>query len=110
MALYSVPCYPLTTVAPPVPTVPAKVSSLACSYPGPFQAARHPCRLVRHRAAIEGSIMSKKQGKKVVVFTLTKPKSEVPFATLRTRLGKFKALRAQFEELGLRVEVKGFKG
>lgn len=58
----------------------------------------------------EGIAMSKKQGKKVVVFTLTKPKSEVPFATLRTRLGKFKSLRAQFEELGLRVEVEGFKG
>ena len=110
MALHSVPCYPLLTVAPPVPTVPAKVSSLACSHPGSFQVARHPCRLVRHRAAIEGSIMSKKQSKKVVVFALVKPKSEVPFTTLKVRLKEFGALRRHFEELGLRVEVEGFKG
>lgn len=54
--------------------------------------------------------MSKKQGKKIVVFSLTKPKSEVPFARLTTRLRKFSKMRAQFEELGLRVEVEGFKG
>lgn len=58
----------------------------------------------------EGIAMSKKQGKKVVVFSLTKPKSEVPFARLTTRLKKFSKMRAQFEELGLRVEVEGFKG
>ena len=54
--------------------------------------------------------MSKKQGNKAVVFILTKPKSEVPFTTLRIPLKKFGALRANFEELGLRVEVEGFKG
>ncbi len=54
--------------------------------------------------------MSKKQAKKVVVFSLTKPKSEVPFATLTTRLKKFRAMRAHFEDIGLRVEVEGFKG
>lgn len=54
--------------------------------------------------------MSKKQGSKVVIFTLTKPKSEIPFTTLRTSLKKFGALRRHFEELGLRVEVEGFKG
>ena len=58
----------------------------------------------------EGIAMSKRQAKKVVVFSLTKPKSEVPFARLTTRLKKFAKMRAHFEELGLRVEVEGFKG
>ena len=56
------------------------------------------------------AIMSKQQGRKVVVFTLVKPKSEVPFTTLKVRLKEFGALRRHFEELGLRVEVEGFKG
>jgi len=54
--------------------------------------------------------MSKQQGRKIVVFTLVKPKSEVPFTTLKVRLKEFGALRRHFEELGLRVEVEGFKG
>mgnify|MGYP001162024158 CR=1 FL=1 len=54
--------------------------------------------------------MSKKQARKVVIFTLVKPKSEVPFTTLQVRLKKFTELRRNFEELGLRVEVEGFKG
>jgi len=64
----------------------------------------------RQGAAEKGKTMSKKQGKKIVVFSLTKPKSEVPFATLTTRLKKFRAMRAHFEDIGLRVEVEGFKG
>ncbi len=51
--------------------------------------------------------MSKK-GKKVVVFSLTRPKSENPFTQLETRLAAFGRLRADFEELGLRVEVLDF--
>jgi hypothetical protein len=46
---------------------------------------------------------------KSVVFTLTKPKSEVPFTTLEVSLKKFGKLRANFEELNLRVEVVNFK-
>ena len=45
---------------------------------------------------------------KTVVFSLTKPKSEVPFTTLKVSLNKFKKLRANFEDLGLRVEVEDF--
>jgi hypothetical protein len=45
---------------------------------------------------------------KTVVFSLTKPKSEVPFTTLKVSLKKFKKLRANFEDLGLRVEVEDF--
>jgi hypothetical protein len=46
---------------------------------------------------------------KIVVFTLTKPKSEVPFTTLKISLKKFSKVRANFEDLGLRVEVSDFK-
>jgi hypothetical protein len=53
--------------------------------------------------------MKGKHMSKSVVFTLTKPKSEVSFTTLQVSLKKFKKLRANFEELGLRVEVKDFK-
>jgi hypothetical protein len=53
--------------------------------------------------------MSKqRKGKKVVVFSLTRPKSENPFTQLETRLSAFGRLRAEFEELGLRVEVLDF--
>jgi len=53
--------------------------------------------------------MSKKsKGKKIVVFSLTRPKSENPFTQLDTRLSAFGRLRADFEELGLRVEVIDF--
>ena len=45
---------------------------------------------------------------KVVVFSLTKPKSEVPFTILEVSLKRFKDLRTNFEELGLRVEVEDF--
>jgi len=46
--------------------------------------------------------------KKVVVFSLTKPKSEVPFTTLEVPLKKFRKLRGNFESLDLRVEVEDF--
>jgi len=46
---------------------------------------------------------------KQIIFSLSKPKSEIPFTTLSTPLKKFKKLRANFEELGLRVEVKDFR-
>lgn len=46
---------------------------------------------------------------KIVVFTLTKPKSEVPFTTLEVTLKKFSKVRSNFEDLGLRVEVADFK-
>jgi len=45
---------------------------------------------------------------KMVEFSLTKPKSEVPFATLNIPLKKFKVLRSDFEDLSLRVEVLDF--
>lgn len=45
---------------------------------------------------------------KKVIFSLTKEKSEVPFTTLSIPLKKFKKLRANFEDLGLRVEVEDF--
>lgn len=61
---------------------------------------------MRHRAAAEGSTkMSKKQTRKVVVFSLTMPKTEVPFATLSTSLKRFGKMRQDFEQLGVRVEV-----
>ena len=41
-------------------------------------------------------------------FSLTKPKSEVPFTTLNVSLKKFKVLRSDFEDLSLRVEVLDF--
>ena len=45
---------------------------------------------------------------KMVEFSLTKPKSEVPFTTLNVSLKKFKMLRSDFEDLSLRVEVLDF--
>jgi len=45
---------------------------------------------------------------KTVVFSLTKNKSEVPFTVLEVSLKKFKELRSNFEDLGLRVEVEDF--
>jgi len=45
---------------------------------------------------------------KQVIFYLTKPKSEIPFTKLKIPLKKFKKLRVNFEDLGLRVEVKDF--
>ncbi len=52
--------------------------------------------------------MSKKQSKKVI-FTLTMPKTEIPFAQLSTSLKRFGKMRADFESLALRVEVIDFK-
>ena len=46
---------------------------------------------------------------KVVVFSLTMPKTEIPFATLRTSLKKFGKMRADFETLAVRVEVVDLK-
>lgn len=46
--------------------------------------------------------------KKTVVFSLTKPKSEVPFTVLEVTLKRFKKLRADFEDIGLRVEIEDF--
>ena len=45
---------------------------------------------------------------KMVEFSLTKSKSEVPFTTLNIPLKKFKVLRSDFEDLSLRVEVLDF--
>ena len=53
--------------------------------------------------------MSKKKSKKTVVFTLTMPKTEIPFAQLSTSLKKFGKMRQAFESLALRVEVADFK-
>ncbi len=53
--------------------------------------------------------MSKKQNRKKVIFTLTMPKTEIPFATLSTTLAKFGEMRKAFESLGLRVEVIDFR-
>ena len=53
--------------------------------------------------------MSKKSSRKTVIFTLTMPKTEIPFAQLSTSLKKFGKLRADFESLGLRVEVIDFR-
>jgi len=66
---------------------------------------------VRHRAAAEGSTkMSKSsKSKKVVVFSLTMPKTEIPFAELSTTLKKFGKMRADFEQLAVRVEVVDVK-
>ena len=49
--------------------------------------------------------MSKPKKSKVVVFSLTMPKTEIPFAVLPTTLKKFGRMRAGFEALGVRVEV-----
>ena len=65
---------------------------------------------VRHRAAAEGSTkMSKSKKSKVVVFSLTMPKTEIPFAELSTTLKKFGKMRADFEQLAVRVEVVDVK-
>ena len=53
--------------------------------------------------------MSKKQNRKKVIFTLTMPKTEIPFAQLSTSLKRFGKMRADFESLALRVEVINFK-
>jgi hypothetical protein len=53
--------------------------------------------------------MSKKQNRKTVIFTLTMPKTEIPFAQLSTSLKQFGKMRADFESLSLRVEVIDFK-
>jgi hypothetical protein len=45
---------------------------------------------------------------KFVKFSLTKPKSEIPFSTLSIPLSRFKKERAEFEELSLHVEVLDF--
>ena len=64
---------------------------------------------VRHRAAAEGSTKMSKSSKKVVVFSLTMPKTEIPFAELSTTLKKFGKMRADFEQLAVRVEVVDLK-
>jgi hypothetical protein len=43
-----------------------------------------------------------------VVFSLSLPKAEIPFATLSTSLKKFAKMREHFETLGLQVGVVGF--
>lgn len=50
-----------------------------------------------------------KSSKKVVVFSLTMPKTEIPFATLSTTLKRFGKMRADFEQLAVRVEVVDVK-
>jgi hypothetical protein len=45
---------------------------------------------------------------KMVQFSLTKPKSEIPFTTLNIPLKRFKVERREFEDLSLRVEVLDF--
>ena len=47
--------------------------------------------------------------RKTVVFSLQMPKTEIPFATLETTLKRFGKMRADFESLGLRVEVVNFR-
>ena len=65
--------------------------------------------MVRLRYPINERVnMSKSKSVKMVEFSLTKPKSEVPFTTLSASLKKFKMLRSDFEELSLRVEVLNF--
>ena len=51
----------------------------------------------------------KKKSSKVVIFNLTMPKTEIPFARLSTPLKRFGKLREAFEVLGLRVEIVDFK-
>jgi len=53
--------------------------------------------------------MSKKQNRKKVIFTLTMPKTEIPFAQLSTSLKRFGKMRADFESLALRVEIVDFR-
>ena len=53
--------------------------------------------------------MSKKQNSKTVIFALTMPKTEIPFARLSTPLKRFGKLREDFEALGLRVEIVDFR-
>lgn len=47
---------------------------------------------------------------KEIIFSLTLPKAEVPFAVLPTSLKRFGAMRVHFEGLGCRVEVVDIKG
>ena len=53
--------------------------------------------------------MSKKKNSKVVIFNLTMPKTEIPFARLSTPLKRFGKLREAFEVVGLRVEIVDFR-
>ena len=53
--------------------------------------------------------MSKKQNRKTIIFTLTMPKTEIPFTELSIQLKKFSKLREDFETLGLRVEIIDFR-
>lgn len=50
-----------------------------------------------------------KNSKKIVIFSLTMPKTENSFATLSTTLAKFGEMRKAFESLGLRVEIVDFR-
>lgn len=43
-----------------------------------------------------------------IVFSLSLPKAEVPFAELHTSMKKFAKIREHFETLGLQVGVVGF--
>jgi hypothetical protein len=53
--------------------------------------------------------MSKNKSKNSnVVFSLSLPKAEVPFAELHTSMKKFAKIREHFEVLGLQVGVVGF--
>jgi hypothetical protein len=57
-----------------------------------------------------GAAMSKKNSKsKTVIFTLTMPKTEIPFARLSTSLKKFGKMRQAFESIALDVQVVDFK-
>ena len=52
--------------------------------------------------------MSKKNRKKVI-FTLTMPKTEIPFAQLSTSLKQFGKMRQAFESIALDVQIVDFK-
>lgn len=52
--------------------------------------------------------MSKKN-RKIVIFTLAMPKTEIPFIELAISLKKFSQARSDFESLGLRVEIVDFR-
>jgi hypothetical protein len=49
-----------------------------------------------------------KNKKQYVIFSLSLPKAEVPFAELHTSMKKFAKIREHFEILGLQVGVVGF--
>ena len=57
----------------------------------------------------EQHMSKKKKSSKVVIFNLTMPKTEIPFARLSTPLKRFGKLREAFEVLGLRVEIVDFR-